>query len=97
MRKAILSTSNRPSKKFMVRVGNHTIHFGASGYEDFTIHKDPKRKARYLARHKNENWNDPESAGFWARWVLWNKPTLAESIKDISKLGITVTLQSTNL
>ena len=96
MRIAILSRSNRPSKKFMVRVGNRTIHFGASGYEDYTVHKDPKRKARYLARHKNENRNDPESGGFWARWVLWNKPTLAESIKDISKLCVTVTLQSTN-
>ena len=52
MKTAILSRSNRPSKKFTVRVGNRTIHFGANGYEDFTIHKDPKRKARYLARHK---------------------------------------------
>ena len=97
MKTAVLSTNIRPSNKFMVRIGDNTIHVGASGYGDYTIHKDPKRKARYLARHKNENWNDPESAGFWARWVLWNKPTLAESIKDISKLGITVTLQSTNL
>ena len=97
MKTAILPSIDNPSKQFMVRLGNRTIHVGASGYADYTIHKGPKRKARYLARHKNENWNDPESAGFWARWVLWNKPTLAESIKDISKLGITVTLQSTNL
>ena len=95
--KVILTTSKRAGKKYAVRVGNKAIHFGAKGYEDFTTHKDPKRKANYLARHQHENWNDPESAGFWARWVLWNKPTLAESIKDISKLGITVTLQSKNL
>jgi len=28
-----------------------TTHFGASGYSDFTQHKDEKRKQRYLERH----------------------------------------------
>jgi hypothetical protein len=60
-----------------------TIHFGAKGMSDFTIHKDPKRKERYLKRHKvNENWNNPETAGALSRWILWNKPTLSASIKD---------------
>ena len=31
--------------------------FGAYGYSDYTIHKDEKRKLRYISRHKNnENW-----------------------------------------
>ena len=35
-----------------------TIHFGSTGMSDYTIHKDDKRKERYLKRHeKNENWN----------------------------------------
>jgi len=60
-----------------------TVNFGAKGYSDFTIHKDPKRKNRYLDRHKkNENWNDPMTAGSLARWILWNLPTLDASIKD---------------
>ena len=60
-----------------------TIHFGAKGMSDFTIHKDPKRKERYLKRHKvNENWNKPDTAGALSRWILWNKPTLSASIKD---------------
>ena len=56
--KVILTKSKRAGKKYAVRVGNKTIHFGAQGYEDFTTHKDPKRKANYLARHRHDNWND---------------------------------------
>tara|TARA_B110000503_G_C7170919_1_gene424236 strand:- start:3052 stop:3354 length:303 start_codon:yes stop_codon:yes gene_type:complete len=63
-----------------------TIHFGAKGMSDFTKHKDPKRKERYLARHKkNENWNVPDTAGSLSRWVLWNKPTYEASVKDYKK------------
>ena len=59
------------------------IHFGASGMSDFTKHKDPQRKERYLKRHKkNENWNNPLTAGALSRWILWNKPTLKASIED---------------
>ena len=90
MRTAVLSKSDRAAKKYKVRAGNKTIHFGATGYEDFTTHKDPKRKARYLARHKNENWDDPETAGFWARYILWNKDTIKDSIADLGRMGDTV-------
>ena len=50
---------------------------------DFTKNKDPKRKERYLKRHmKNEDWNNPLTAGALSRWILWNKPTLKASIED---------------
>lgn len=63
-----------------------TIHFGAKGMSDFTIHKDKERKERYLKRHqKRENWNDPKTAGALSRWILWNKPTLKGSIRDYKK------------
>ena len=97
MRTAVLSKSDRADKKYKVRVGNKTIHFGAAGYEDFTTHKDPKRKARYLARHKNENWDDPETAGFWARHLLWNKDTIKDSIADLGRNRIKVTVQKNSL
>jgi hypothetical protein len=59
------------------------VSFGAYGYEDFTTHGDNRRKKLYLARHrKRENWNDPKTAGALSRWILWNKPTLKESIKS---------------
>lgn len=60
--------------------------FGASGYSDFTIHKDKKRMKRYLARHRdNEDWNDPYSAGALSRWVLWSVPDLEEAWEDYKK------------
>ena len=63
-----------------------TTHFGQAGARDYTMHKDPERKKRYIERHeKNENWNDPTSAGALSRWILWNKPTKTESIKDYKK------------
>lgn len=69
-----------------------TVNFGAKKYSDFTIHKDVERKKRYLARHiKNENWNNPLSAGALSRYLLWNKPTLEASIKDYKKrFGIAI-------
>ena len=65
-----------------------TVHFGATGYQDFTQHGDEDRKASYLARHKTrEDWTlaGAKTAGFYARWILWNKPSLAESIADINR------------
>lgn len=62
------------------------IHFGDSRFEDYTQHKDPLRKERYISRHApRENWNDPQTAGFWARHLLWNKPSLRDSIRDTAK------------
>ena len=65
-----------------------TIHFGAKDYSDYTKHKDPERKERYITRHKKkENWTKSgiESAGFWSRWILWNKPSFKGSITDTEK------------
>ena len=82
----ILSPSTRSSKKWMVKINNRTIHFGAKGMSDFTINNDPKRKASYITRHrKRENWNDPKTAGFWSRWLLWEKTTLPAAIKNIER------------
>ena len=80
--------STRAGKKYMARVGDKTVHFGATGYQDFTTHGDEKRKASYLARHKtSENWtlDGVDTAGFWARWLLWNKATITASIRDINQ------------
>ena len=83
----IITKSKKKDKKFDAIIdGKKTISFGAKGYSDFTQHKDPERKQRYLNRHKkNENWNDPKTAGFYAKHILWNKPTIQESIKETNK------------
>lgn len=60
-----------------------TTHFGAAGMSDFTKHHDVERRERYFNRHRaHENWNDPYSAGSLSRYLLWNKDTLEESVKD---------------
>lgn len=60
--------------------------FGAIEYDSFPDHKDPVRKELYLNRHrKNENWNDPYSAGALSRWILWNLPTIEASFKDYKR------------
>jgi hypothetical protein len=63
-----------------------TVHFGAAGMGDFTLHRDWRRKARYIARHQaREDWDDPTSAGSLAGRILWNKPTLRASIADYKR------------
>jgi len=66
--KAVFLSKDRKTKK--------TIHFGSAGMSDYTIHKDKERRQRYLDRHrKNENWNDPQTAGALSRWILWGDST----------------------
>jgi len=61
-----------------------TVKFGAYGMSDFTKHRDEERKQRYLDRHRErEDWNDITTAGAWSRWLLWNKPTIRESLTDL--------------
>ena len=73
--------SSKPDKKFDAVIdGKKTISFGAKGFSDFTLTKDLKQKERYISRHSGmgETWSRDgiETPGFYARWVLWNKPTL---------------------
>ena len=79
--------SDKPNKKyFIITKDNKKIYIGASGYSDFTIHKEEARKQRYINRHKNnEDWTKSgiDTAGFWSRWLLWNKKTIQDSYKDI--------------
>lgn len=78
----VIKPSTRKGKKYMAIFPDKIIHFGATGYEDYTIHKDKKRKDRYIKRHSNEDWTDPKKAGTLSRYILWNKPTLDASIRD---------------
>jgi len=82
-----VSPSQRKDKKFKAVVdGTKTIHFGSKGASDFTLHGSEVRKQRYINRHqKNEDWSDPTTAGFYAKHLLWNKPTLQGSIRDTNK------------
>ena len=79
--------SPRPDKKLRAYFsdGTHT-DFGASGYSDFTIHRDTERRDRYDSRHnRREDWDNPKTAGSLSKWVLWNKPSLKASISDYKR------------
>lgn len=93
MKTYTLYKSTSSSKKYDVFVVSSKgltkkVSFGATGYSDYTKHKDPERQQRYITRHKSrENWTKSglETAGFWSRWVLWNKPGIRDSLNDTRK------------
>ena len=75
--------SKAKNKKFSVYVmknGKKTlINFGDSRYQDFTQHKDQKRRTSYLKRAKgiknkegNLTWKDKNTANYWSVHYLWN-------------------------
>lgn len=86
-----LKRSDRPDKKYMVEVEANsgrtkTIHFGDSSLKDYTLFsagERMERKRAYLARHAaREDWNDPETAGFWSRHILWgDTPSIQSNLK----------------
>lgn len=95
-----LTNSNLKSKKYDAIFPNgKKISFGAKGYSDFIM--DPKhdeqRRINYIKRHEvNENWNDLLKAGTWSRYILWNKPTLNQSIRDMERLFNIQIINNTN-
>ena len=87
-----LDKSDREAKKYKAvfyddnRKKIITTHFGAKGYQDYTLTHDDEAKQRYIERHKNnENWNDFTSSGSLARWLLWNKRSISASYNDYLK------------
>ena len=55
-----ISKSKNSSKQYDARIdGTKTISFGQKGASDFTKHKDPQRKYRYIDRHTaREDWTN---------------------------------------
>jgi len=83
-----LKKSKRDDKRFVLIMEDlgHKHHFGLKGGKTFIDGRTEKERQNYIARHKvRENWDNIHTAGFWSRWLLWNKPTLTESIKDVEK------------
>ncbi len=88
MKKYFPYKSDKKSKKiFIITDDNKKVYFGATGYEDFTTHKDEERKQRYIARHKkNEDWDDINRVAFWSRFYLWEKSSKKEAYENIQKI-----------
>jgi len=89
-----IKKSTNPKKKLMAIFYDNdkkkikTTHFGAKGYNDFTIYNKTKgsefaneRKRLYLQRHKGEK-GGMMTASTLSKMILWNKPTLQASINS---------------
>ena len=84
--------STKPEKKWVatfqdMKTGKtKKTYFGAAGMNDFTLTGDEDAKHRYWQRHiKDLSTGDHTRAGFLSLYLLWNKPTLSESIFDYKK------------
>ena len=83
----IITKSSNKNTKFDANVDGKKISFGDNRYEDFTMHKNEKRKQNYISRHSNEDHSKSNiaSPAFMSRWVLWHMPTIESSIADLNK------------
>lgn len=64
-----------------------TTQFGDSRYEDYTQHKDKKRRSKYRDRHKKDlEKGDYMSAGYLSYYILWGQSAaLDTNIKAYKK------------
>ena len=68
--------SNRKNKKYAIYdpINNKLVHFGNINYEDYTMHKDDRRRQNYLLRASNikGNWkNNPYSPNRLSIALTW--------------------------
>ena len=89
--KLVIKPSTKSDKKYMAVFYEgdkkvKTTHFGQAGADDYTITKNKEQRDRYRTRHKKDlDTKDPTKAGYLSWFILWNKPTIKESIKDYKK------------
>ncbi len=83
--------NNGKHKYYIITNTGKKVYFGQHGASDYTIYykmygkefAEKKRKA-YIARHKvNENWSNPNTAGYFSRWLLWEEPNINDAYKKI--------------
>jgi len=75
--------SKAKNKKFSIYVmkdgKKKLINFGNTNYEDYTQHKDEKRRQAYLKRARgikdkdgNLTYKDKNTANYWSYHYLWD-------------------------
>jgi len=92
MKSVEIKNSTKPDKKKMAIFYEDgkkikTVHFGASGMQDYLQTKDKEQRKRYRQRHESDlKTKDPMRAGYLAWFLLWgNSTSLDENIKDYKK------------
>lgn len=68
-----IKESTRKDKKYMILnpETNKWVHFGQLGFEDFTKHKDPKRREAFRIRNKKWSKQSPYTPGYASYYLLW--------------------------
>lgn len=76
----------------MTEEGPRIVNFGAKGYGDFTTWPDNianKKRQLYIQRHSGmgEDWSKEGllTAGFWSRWLLWERRDINDALANIRK------------
>ena len=68
-----IKPSTRKDKKYMLLnpQTDKWVHFGQMGYQDYTKHKDEKRRDAF--RRRNHKWKDtdPYTPSYLSYWLLW--------------------------
>ena len=81
-----LMKSPRAGKRFAVCWAGRVIHFGQPGAFTYADGAGHAKRAAYLARHgaakSGEDWTDPTTAGYWARWLLWEKRGIGNGLAE---------------
>jgi hypothetical protein len=81
--------SSRKNKKLMAifEIDGHIkkVHFGSKTSQTYLDHNDNLKKSYYIKRHKalgTEDIDNPTTPAALSMFLLWNKPTLDESIRS---------------
>ena len=63
------------------------VHFGAKGYDDYTLTGNKEQRHLYRQRHLKDLKDDPTTAGFLAFFILWGDHTdITKNIRAYKKL-----------
>jgi len=57
------------------------VHFGATGYTDYTIGATDQQRENYRARHASGKTAKPDTADALSYYILWNSKSRTKNIK----------------
>ena len=61
------------------------VHFGATGYTDYTIGATEEQRKSYRARHASGKTAKPDTANALSYYILWNTRSRTKNIELFKK------------
>ena len=87
MKLVSVKKSDREGKKYVAEFlmdsgRTKHVHFGATGYKDYTLGATDEQREHYRTRHKKDlETGDPTRAGFLSYYLLWSGRNLQSNIR----------------